>query len=345
MYSTAIKGIIGFCGHRRVFIGFAPASLLHETSFADVLDEDTVKGYQRPINLRHSADFRRYINTPGATTIPLTLNLRSETEAAWRLDERPDGTATLAIDPAAKVFSQVDCQHRLGFLAEDDIPLAFMSFIRLTVEEERLVFTTINSKAKGLSGSLIDTNLASMANSLADEDPRLFIAMALANSKESPWFNLLKKGGKSSLGLKKPVSLRMMKNAAERFLRELGPRKSFSINDAAIAAMHFWHAVAFVYPEAWRDPRRHYVTKGVGVYSLMSVAGLLTREAVERKHEITQAYFINELSDSLQDFDWSNTGTLETFNGEKGADQAFELMRAQIKARKNTLSREIRLGQ
>ena len=37
----------GSSAQRRVLLGFAPADLLRSISFADVLDEDTGRGYQR----------------------------------------------------------------------------------------------------------------------------------------------------------------------------------------------------------------------------------------------------------------------------------------------------------
>ena len=54
-------GIMGMSAGREVFLGFAPANLLHSLSFADVLDEDTGRGYQRRFNPAHSLDFRKYI--------------------------------------------------------------------------------------------------------------------------------------------------------------------------------------------------------------------------------------------------------------------------------------------
>ena len=41
------EGILGMSAGREVFLGFAPANLLYALSFADVLDEDTGRGYQR----------------------------------------------------------------------------------------------------------------------------------------------------------------------------------------------------------------------------------------------------------------------------------------------------------
>ena len=74
--TITIHGSIGMSGDREVFIGITSANILHSLSFADVLNEETGNGYQRRFNPRHSLDFRRYIQTPNSTTIPLTLNLR-----------------------------------------------------------------------------------------------------------------------------------------------------------------------------------------------------------------------------------------------------------------------------
>src|SRR5438876_1162688 len=128
-FDVELTGIAGWSAKRRVFIGFAPAELLHRLSFADVLDEDTGRGYQRRFNPQHSLDFRKYIQKSKSSTIPLTFNLRPRLDKAWRLDEGHRGLASLRIQSAAgKVLAQVDCQHRLGFLSGVSVLLPFMTF-------------------------------------------------------------------------------------------------------------------------------------------------------------------------------------------------------------------------
>src|SRR5687768_9482387 len=99
---------------REVFLGFSPANLLYSLSFADVLDEDTRRGYQRKFNATHSLDFRKYIQQEKSSTIPLTLNARERGDGAWRLerDHAPYGRIIIE-DETVKIFTQVDCQHRL----------------------------------------------------------------------------------------------------------------------------------------------------------------------------------------------------------------------------------------
>src|SRR5688572_1895785 len=114
-YRVSISVSKGLSAHLPVLVGFAPARLLHALSFADVLDEDTGRGYQRRFNSQHSLDFRRYIQYPTSATIPLTFNLRPEKHGSWRVVELKGRQARLDVtDQAQKVLAQVDCQHRLG---------------------------------------------------------------------------------------------------------------------------------------------------------------------------------------------------------------------------------------
>ena len=200
--SSVLTGILGDAGHKQVLLGFAPAGLLHALSFADVLDEDTGRGYQRRFNAPHSLDFRRYIQRDGSSTIPLTFNLRPRDDGAWALHVGAQGFARLEINPnAGKLLAQVDCQHCLGYLNDLSVQLPFMTFLGLSEREEMEVFNIINSKAKGLSTSLLDFHEATLAGDLASERPELFIALQLNNNPQSPWYRQLDLGGEKTSGL------------------------------------------------------------------------------------------------------------------------------------------------
>src|SRR5580698_6526463 len=206
---------------REVFLGFAPANVLHSLSFADVLDENTGRGYQRRFNPAHSLDFRKYIQQEKSSTIPLTFNVRVRPDGVWRLDREETPRARLVIlDESAKVFTQVDCQHRLGHLNDLRLMLPFMCFLGLTEREEMEVFNVINSKAKGLSTSLLDFHDATLAADLASERPELFVALHLNNDTQSPWYRQLNLGGHTTSGLTRRASLRTMQKAIKRFLTQ-----------------------------------------------------------------------------------------------------------------------------
>jgi DGQHR domain-containing protein len=327
------NGQLGRCGDREVFIGFATAAELSQVSFPDILDEVTGKGYQRRFHREHSLEFKRYIQQPGATTIPLTFNLRPG-RRSWKLKRGPAG-ATLTIDLAkGPVMAQVDCQHRLGYLRDSPIPFAFMVYIGLGIDEEMEIFRVINGKAKGLSGSLLDfTESRLVKDDLKAAKPELFIALVLHEDQNSPWYQRLDLGGNRTTGPMRVASLRTMQKAARRFLREAGLSNQSVDESVASSVVDFWMAVAIVLEEQWQRPRQHMLVKGIGVYSLMSLAGELYREGIAKGRVCNLDYYIAALSDFLHAVDWSNQGPLKGFGGASGADAALGLLR-QMRANK-----------
>jgi DGQHR domain-containing protein len=329
------KGQLGHCGDREVFIGFATAAELGRISFPDVLDEVTGNGYQRRFNREHSLEFKRYIQEPGATTIPLTFNLRPDRKG-WKVKNGPSG-ATLSVDISKEpVMAQVDCQHRLGYLRGSQIPFAFMAYIGLSIDEEMEIFRVINGKAKGLSGSLLDfTEARLVEDDLKTARPELFLALVLHEDQRSPWYQRLDLGGNRTTGPLRIASLRTMQKAARRFLREAGLSNKDVDNSTATLVIDFWRAITVVLSKQWNQPRQNMLVKGIGVYCLMSLAGELFRESVIKRVACDLDYFISALSDFVHGIDWSNKGPLKGYGGASGADAALALLR---QIRRNNLS-------
>ena len=318
---------VGNSAARRVLLGFAPARLLHSLSFPDVLNEDTGRGYQRRISTKHSQDFRRYIQEPTAATLPLTFNLRPGSERSWRLEEEGNGRAQLVIEKGAgKIMAQVDCQHRLGYLGDLDIPLPFMCFLELDVTEEMEVFNIIHSKAKGLSTSLLDFHDAQLSQDLAKERPEIFVALYLNSESNSPWFRQLDLGGTTTSGLQRRASLRTMQKAIKRFLAATRILESNSSEYAAGVVLSFWQAIAETLPSQWVKPRKHVLNKGVGVYALMDIAADIYCETKDKPSTAVNR-FVNPLLDFANKVDWSNEGPLKGLGGEGGVRTAVEYLR------------------
>jgi DGQHR domain-containing protein len=325
--AMVLEGILGMSAGREVFLGFAPANILHALSFADVLDEDTGRGYQRRFNAAHSLDFRKYIQQEKSSTIPLTLNARERSDGAWRLERHVAPRARMVIrDEKLKIFTQVDCQHRLGHLNDLTLELPFMCFLGLTEREEMEVFNVINSKAKGLSTSLLDFHDSRLATDLAAERPELFIAIHLKNDSQSPWFNQVNLGGKATSGLTRRASLRMLQTAVKRFLTQTKILQKHPPEVVARMVLDFWSAVALLLRDEWSNPRKTLLCKGVGVYALMGIAGDLICEASSAT--IDKLYFRNKLADFVHEVDWSNAGPMKGFGGETGATAALNFLRA-----------------
>jgi len=326
---TILEGVLGASAQREVLVGFAPANLLHALSFADVLDEDTGRGYQRRWNPQHSLDFRKYIQQEGSSTIPLTFNLRPRTDEGWRLVRAASRRASLSIAPwAGKVLAQVDCQHRLGYLNDLAITLPFMCYLGLSEREEMEVFNTINSKAKGLSTSLLDFHDASLATDLAQDRPELFIALQLNVNSSSPWYRQLDLGGSSTSGLHRRASLRTMQKAIKRFLRQTRNLGKQNPVLAAQIVIDFWASIAALLRTSWDQPRRHLLTKGVGVYALMSIAADLYEESIRAGQVCDRRFLMSKLSEFISDIDWSSTGPLSGLGGEAGVKAALSHLRS-----------------
>lgn len=312
---------------REVFLGFAPANILHSLSFADVLDEDTGRGYQRRFNPAHSLDFRKYIQQEKSSTIPLTFNARERRDGAWRLERTKPPYARMVITgDRVKTFTQVDCQHRLGHLNDLSLVLPFMCFLGLTEREEMEVFNVINSKAKGLSTSLLDFHDATLASDLASERPELFVALHLNNDSQSPWYRQLNLGGHTTSGLTRRASLRTMQKATKRFLTQTKILQKQQPDVVAQMVLDFWAAVALLLRDAWDNPRKTLLCKGVGVYALMGIAGDLVSEAGAAT--IDKRYFSNKLADFILDIDWSTEGPFSGLGGEAGVKTALNVLRS-----------------
>ncbi|MBV8831209.1 MAG: DGQHR domain-containing protein [Acidobacteria bacterium] len=320
-----LDGIVGYSAGREVFLGFAPANILYSLSYADVLNEDTGVGYQRRFDSAHSLDFRKYIQLEKSSTIPLTFNARERTDGAWRVERDRAPYARLIVpDEQTKVFTQVDCQHRLGHLNDLSLVLPFMCFLGLTDREEMEIFNIINGKVQGLSRSLLDFHDSRMVADLAKERPELFIAIHLKDNTQSPWFHQVSLGGNTS-GMKRRASLRTLQTAVKRFLTQTDILKRYRADVVAQMVLDFWASVSVLLQDKWNNPRKTLLCKGVGVYALMGIAGDLIDEAggvtVDKK------YFSNKLSDFILDIDWSNGGTFAGLGGEAGAKKALEILR------------------
>lgn len=324
--NAILNGIIGSCGDHKVLLGIASAKDLFKFSFADVLNDDTGKGYQRPYNKKHSTDFKKYILSPNTSTVPLIFNLRKELGHLWTISKK-DGLAQLEITNQEPVLARVDCQHRLGELENVDIPLAFMIYIGLDLRQEMAQFYIINSKAKGLSNSLIDYHQSSLIDDVIKDAPHLFIARKLNESCSSPWFKMIKYGGELTSGLKRRTSLRMMQKCIKEFLYKTQQTEVDNIDYIYFLIENYWLAVKDVFPDEWEDPRHHLLTKGVGLYSLM---GVLTDIIIQNPKIKEIDEFIMILNRLKGKVDWHSKGHFANAGGQKGAKQVYHELKRML---------------
>lgn len=326
--TITIAGQIGVCGHLSTFLGFAPARILHACSFADVLNEDTGHGYQRPMNAAHSRSFRQYILQDATSTIPLTFNLRADRSDYWQIERRKDGRAILHLVPGMKALAQVDCQHRLGEMGDQAICFAFMAFIGLDLRSEMAMFNIINSRAKGLSSSLTDFHQTRLIDDLALEAPHLLIAKRLNEDADSPWYRMIKYGGETSSGLMRRTSFRMMQTSVRKLLRQMEAVASCDVDLQYAIIVSYWKSIRTIFKDAWTDHRHHLITKGVGLYALSLLLGDLIQHSL--KADYTEHWFLTRLEPMAGKVDWSSQGVFATAGGKKGASEVHMALKKVI---------------
>jgi len=318
------------CGQLPVVVGAAPASDLFRLSFADVLRESEDQGYQRPIDARHSREFRKYIEQPGATTIPLTFNLRGPQGDGWSLDRYEEGAVatlsmTLPTDNTQRVLAQVDCQHRLGMMSDCAVPLTFQCFLGLSTHEEMAIFNIINGKAKGLSPSLLDYHSTKLLPDLESIRLELFIAKRLNDDPASVWHGKVKLGGASTQGSKRRTSLRGLQTATKAFLQRRPFERAPGLDawQRYEVVRDFWSAVVAVWPKPWATPRRYLLTKGVGVTAVSLLGADVISSALANSRALTEGTFLEYLS-PLSDIDWSTKGPFQAYGGRAGATEVHK---------------------
>ncbi len=201
-----------------------------------------------------------------------------------------------------------------------------MCFVGLSEREEMEVFNVINSKAKGLSASLLDFHDARLASDLIGDRPELFIALYLNNETGSPRHRQLDLGGNSTSGLGRRASLRTMQKAVKVFLNRTRILRVRPAEATARLVLDFWSAVALVLSDEWSKPRKHLLTKGIGVYALMEIAADFCMEASPGVI-LDKNYFAAALADFATDFDWTSDGALKGLGGEGGVKEATNIIR------------------
>lgn len=321
-----VQGQVGLCGSRKVFFGFALAKDLYKASFADVLSEASGLGYQRPRNISHSLDFKTYIQRKGSSTIPLTFNLRADRRGHWRIEEVGGGQAILHLSQSKPAMAQVDCQHRLGELHDSAISLAFMTYIGLSLDEEKGLFVVINSKAKGLSTSLTDFHEANLAKDLKSDVPHLYIAKKLNEDPGSPWYQKIRIGGEDTSGLMRRTSLRMMQKTTQKFLAQTRHVNFGDVDGAYEAIANYWRAAAEVFPEAWANHRQNLLTKGVGLYSMTHLLADIVNLAPNQQY--TKEFFVRRLTPLAKTISWtSKNGPFAGVGGQSGAMDVYTTLK------------------
>jgi hypothetical protein len=117
-----------------------------------------------------------------------------------------------------------------------------------------------------------------------------------------------------------------VQKAVRRFLVQTKIIDDHPPDVVAKIVLDFWAAIATLLHSEWENPRKHLISKGVGVYALMSIAADLYKERAAEQ-VCDKRYFLNKLADFILDVDWTCNGPLSGFGGESGVRSALAIIR------------------
>jgi len=153
------------------------------------------------------------------------------------------------------------------------------------------------------------------------------LALRLNDDEFSPWFKQLDLGGQNVSGMQRRASLRTMQRAIKRFLTKSKILESMSIDETYAVILSGWSAMSELLDIHWSNPRKNMLNKGIGVYSIMLLFAEMYRERDFFEATEWSKHFFIELSDFVNDFDWSNSGPLKGLGGEAGVNEALDLIK------------------
>lgn len=311
----------------RVYQGFAPLRELAAVSDVDRAMMDQPGGFQRELDRAHAREFRQFVLNPStlhvkkASAPPLIFSLRKKAP----YEALGNGFGILHVPDIKEAMARLDAQHRMAETEDIEKSLPFVIYYDLSPEEEVGLFTIINDKHKGLTKSLVDQHRARLyGEELPEEEPHLAIAVRLNGDPDTPWVKAIDTGGEKTPGTKRRVTLRTLQEATREMIS--GPRcQNADFETKYAVVVNFWKAIVKLFPPEWANPRKHLITKGIGVHALSAVG----RDVIEARldaNEYTPDAFEKALS-KLTGFDWGNkTSVFSVVGGKKGVKFATILL-------------------
>ena len=170
-----------------LYLFSAPAKVLFDILEINERDSDKDEGYQRTLSSSRVRAISSFVDSKKVLAPAVVVSLRGA-----RFDDR---AGELVIPRTPTSGWVIDGQHRLvgAAKAEQDMDLAVVAFLDLSIEEQIFQFVTINRTAKGVPTSLYYDLLRHLPPSKSPseiaKDKATDIAQALRRDEESALFN------------------------------------------------------------------------------------------------------------------------------------------------------------
>ncbi|MGA2078493.1 MAG: DGQHR domain-containing protein [Syntrophobacteraceae bacterium] len=302
------------------FIGVLPAKILREITYSDIRrlenrSVETYTGIERPISPQRVAEIKQYIKSVDATFPNSIIVAVKRTDV---VDAR-DGFLTLRLhNKAAKI---IDGQHRLaGFDSLDgdgnNFEMVVAIFVEMDVEDQAMVFATINLKQTKVSRSLV-YDLFELTKTRSPQKTCHDLAKTLNSDEGSPFYHRIKLLGRSldiyegtltqgtfvkyllpkissQPDIDRDILKRKLNVSVDQQDINRGQifREYFARNEdwAILKVMrNYFSAIATSFPSEWADPDNP-LPRAIGYGACMKVLNGLYAKGREEK-ELTQLFF------------------------------------------------------
>jgi DGQHR domain-containing protein len=200
-----------------LYIGAIGHTDLIKISFADIRrldrDLDDYLGIQRTLSKKRVEELSQYVNTVDAT-FPTGVILAISSES----DDDPDlknviydaDTKILKIRADQEVAKIIDGQHRIkgleAYNGTESFQVNVTIFIDMDIEDQAMVFATINLAQTKVSKSLV-YDLYEYTKSRSPQKTSHNIARLLSSREDSPFYNRIKILGTAAPGLRQVQTL------------------------------------------------------------------------------------------------------------------------------------------
>lgn len=301
----------------KMYVGIIDSKDLSHISYADVrrLEEgkdnrevEEYIGLQRPLSQTREKEIGKYVNLIDAT-FPNSIILSISSENA----EYDETTHKLKIKYSEDVAKVLDGQHRIAGLKhfEGDVFQCIVTiYIDMDIEDQAIIFATINKEQKGVNKSLV-ADLFDFAKTRSPQKTCHNIARALSSKEGSPFYEKIKILGTARNSEKETITQDtfvkslikyiskdpqadrdIYKKAAKSFLAKKSPdyfssekekeslvlRRIFidDASDVTIAQImwNYFAAIQTKWPIAWGEVRNNNVfNKSTGYIALMKLFG------------------------------------------------------------------------
>jgi len=338
-----------------VFRGSIEARSLAPAMWIDFYDQDVNPyGYQRPFNTRRRQEAAEYAaNEPNAFWPESIVAIRENSEVDNAEDrvkyefiglegsESDFGKLVVEFNDARteyigsehvnwrRAFSQVDCQHRLGYLANSDRHVTICIIPGISRLEEARIFKTINDTQKKISTSLVDVIVMLLSENEL-EQPDIHWAFNLGIDVGSSFYKLVDAEGRNVVGQSYAVTLRTLRTCAsslvggKRYIREQVTSNT-EYDQIYLFLRNYWNVVRGLWPSEFSDRRRYKLMTVPGLKGLSRFGRPVFWHAME-DGDISERRIRTFFRGRPALIDWSVNGPFRDATGNAGARVVYEAL-------------------